>query len=112
MQPRGRRRLPARKPDKRCVSPENQRNHAISSISDQSNWMAHSINSCIAKGVNISAARLAVLEADKFKGFIDPAKFAEWASQEIADGTITLPTGAAAQFFGKCWGPALPTAGA
>lgn len=79
---------------------------------DQSQWMAHSINSCLAAGADISAARLAVLEADKLKGFIDQAKFAEWASQEIADGTVTLPTGAAVQFFGKCWGPALPTAGA
>lgn len=79
---------------------------------DQSQWMAHSINSCIAAGANVEAAREAVLEADKFKGFIDKDKFKLWTSQLIADGTVTLPTGAAAQFFGKCWGPALPTAGA
>lgn len=73
--------------------------------------MGGSINGALGAGADEETAREAVIAA-KPNGSFDESRFLDWSSLLIADGDVGLPFGAAAQFFGTTYSPAMPNPGA
>lgn len=69
--------------------------------------MSNQVNSVLGFGANQAAARAAVLAA-KTSGEFHADRFAAWQAHEITDGTVSLPKGGAAQFFGRALGLSIP----